>query len=268
MRDDQMQDMEWSEGEQLVRKKRFRIVMTNTALKIYGCVTMLFYLLAMSVIQNGIIHVNDYTGEELSNLLAENSDMMFVSGWAVAFQLIGGLAVPVFAFLLVEGFQHTSSFRKYLITMLAFAVISEVPYDFAMNNRMVDWGSQNLLFTLCICLAMLYGLRAFDQGTGITHRVVQVCIVVAALFWCNLVRGAFGLCMVLLVAGYYLLRHRNGWRLFYGIVVSLLYVTGPLSIYALYSYTGDRGWNGNKYIFYILYPVTLLACGLLARAIM
>lgn len=268
MEDYQVQEVEWDEEQPVKKKRRFSIAMTNTALKIYGCVTMLFYLVAMSVIQNGMIHVNDYTAEELSNLLAENPDVMFLSGWASVFQLIGGLAVPVFAFLLVEGFQHTRSFRTYLITMLIFAVVSEVPYDLAMNNVLLDWSSQNLLVTLSICLVMLYGLRLFDQGKGILRWVIQILIVLAAIFWCSLVRGAFGLCMVLLVAGYYLLREHKGGRLLYGIVVSLMYVTGPLSIYALYSYNGDRGWNKNKYIFYALYPITLLACGLIARAMM
>lgn len=246
------------------KKRRRTIPVTGTKLKIYGCITMMFYTIALSVVQNGLIHVNDYSQEELSQLLKNDSNMMLLSGWASVLQILSGLAVPVFAFLLVEGFLNTSNFSKYLLTMLVFAIISEVPYDFAMNNTLWTFSSQNPLFTLSICLIMLYGLRAFDRGKGFTHRMVQLVIILAAVLWSSMLRCAFGLCMILLVAIYYMLRDHKGMRLLLGSFISVMYVTGPLSVYALYSYNGQRGWNKNKYIFYAFYPLHLLFFGLIA----
>ena len=44
-------------------------------------------------------------------------------------ELLGGLSVPLFAFLLVEGFRNTSDYRRYLLTMVGFALAEgcEVP---------------------------------------------------------------------------------------------------------------------------------------------
>lgn len=246
------------------RRRRLHLPMTGTNLKIYGCITMLFYTLSMSVIQNGIIQVSQY-GTGLAQALKDDPNLMVISGWASAFQLIGGLAVPVFAFLLVEGFLHTSSFRRYLLTMLGFAVISEVPYDLAMNDTLWTMTSQNALFTYAICLVMLYGLRLFVGKKGARYRLIQVIMILAAILWSSFFRCNFGLCTILLVAVYYLFYDMKGVRVLIGCGVSSMYVTGPLSGYALWNYTGERGRNKNKYVFYVLYPLHLLVLGLIAH---
>ena len=246
-------------------RKRLAIPMTGTNLKIYGCITMVFYTLSMSVIQNGLIRVNDYSAQELSDLLANDADMMLLSGWASVFQLIGGLAVPVFAFLLVEGFIHTSSYRRYLLSVLGFAVLSEVPYDLAMYDSLWDMSGQNALFTLAICLIMLYALQMFVDRKGVLYWIVQGVIVLAAVLWCSLLRTGFGLCTVLVTAIFYLLYEKNGLRIVLGSLVSIMYVTGPLSGYALWSYNGERGGKRNKYLFYAFYPAHLLVLGIAAR---
>lgn len=256
------------EEERRQRKPlRRSIELTGTKLKLYGCITMLFYTIGVSIVQNGMIQINQYDNVTFSKMLSENPDMMLLSGWASVLQLIGGLAVPVFAFLLVEGFVHTSSFWRYLLTMLGFAVLSEIPYDLAMNDTLWDLSSQNALFSLSICLVMLYGLRLLQERGGKLSKVLMVMVVIAALLWSSLFRCNFGLCLILLCAVYYLLYDRKGIRILMGCAVSTMYVTGPLSGYALWSYNGERGWNKNKYVFYAFYPLHLLILGIIARVV-
>ena len=248
-------------------RRRIHLEMTGTNLKIYACVTMVFYTLSMSVVQNGLIRIGQYDTAGLSEAMASDPDLMMLSGWASVFQLIGGLAVPVFAFLLVEGFVHTASYRRYLLTMLGFALVSEVPYDLAMSGALWDLSGQNALFTLVICLIMLYALRLFVGKKGVTYRLAQGIVILAAILWCSILRTGFGLCTVLLTAIYYLAYDQKSVRVLLGCAVSVMYVTGPLSGYALWNYTGERGWNRNKYMFYVFYPLHLLVLGLLAHAL-
>lgn len=251
--------------DQMRKQKRLHLPVTSTNLKIYGCVTMLFYSISMTVVQRGLLGMDHLTTEMLSQLMKDDPNVMILSGWASVLQLLGGLAVPVFAFQLVEGFLHTGSCKRYLIRMLAFAVISEVPYDFAMSGKLWDFSSQNTLFTLVVCLVMLYGLRLFSQKKGTMPRIVQLLIVLAAVFWSSLIKSNFGLCMVLLSAVYYLFYEKKGTRLMLGCAISLLYVTGPISTYVLWQYNGNLGKaeGKSKYIFYWLYPAHLLVLGVI-----
>lgn len=256
-----------NQSDRKKKKRRFHIEMSGVNLKVYGLITMMCYTFGMSVIQNGAIHVNQYHGDELAQALSANPDLMILSTWASLFQLIGGLAVPVFAFLLVEGFLHTASFGRYLLTMLGFAAVSEVPYDLAMSDTLLDMSSQNALFALAICLIMLYGLRMFAGRKGIARRLAQLMIVLAAVFWVSVLRCNFGLCLVLLTAVYYLLYDHKGLRILAGCVVSVMYITAPFSGYALYSYNGERGLVKCKYLFYALYPLHLLIFGVAAHVL-
>lgn len=243
------------------RRKLPHVEVTAATLKWYGCATMFFYSLSMTVVQNGLLHVNQFSNTQLREMWAANPDLMVLSSWAAMFQLLGGLAIPVFAFLLVEGFLHTRNFKVYLIRMVGFALLSEIPFDLAMSGRIFDWDSQNLLFTLTIGLVMLYGLRLFAAGKG-----VKLLIVLAAVLWSVLMKTQFGLCMVLLIAVYYLLKEHKA-KLWVSGIISLMYVTGPVSNFVLKRYNHQRGEQPNKYLFYILYPLHLLILGTITRCI-
>jgi len=235
------------------------------ALKIFAGVTMLIHSIGIIIVEKGIICLNQYTQQELSQALADDPDLMVIAGVGSVLQLIGGLAVPVFAFLLVEGFRNTSSYCKYLLSMAVFALVTEIPYDFAMNQGLVDWSSQNALVTMCICLLMLYFLKMFAQKSGFIYHVVRVVIVLCALVWVTVLRAEYGLCMVLLVAIFYLFHNKNILKTVLGGAVSLLYVTGPLAFYAIWFYDEKRNDIIPKYVYYIFYPVHLLVLGVIAK---
>ena len=69
---------------------------------------------------------------------------------------IGRLAFPIFAFMLVEGYFHTRSLKKYALRLLLFAVISEIPFNLMYSSSVVYPFHQNVIWTLLIGLGMIH----------------------------------------------------------------------------------------------------------------
>ena len=69
---------------------------------------------------------------------------------------IGRIALPIFIFLMSEGFKYTKNKEKYLLRLIIFAIISEIPYNLADAKRFWFPLEQNILFTLFISLLNLY----------------------------------------------------------------------------------------------------------------
>lgn len=68
---------------------------------------------------------------------------------------VGRIAYPIFAFMLAEGFRHTSNFKKYLLRMFIFAVISEIPFDLMTGGTWLFLTQQNVMFTFIISLLLM-----------------------------------------------------------------------------------------------------------------
>lgn len=67
--------------------------------------------------------------------------------------------------------EHTSNLQRYILTVLAFAAISEVPYDLAMFGQVWNWSEQNSLWTAFIALVMLWLMKNF-RGKGMVPTVL------------------------------------------------------------------------------------------------
>ena len=187
---------------------------------------------------------------------------------------IGRLAFPIYCFLLAEGFRHTRSVGKYLLRLLLFGVISEIPFDFAFRRSWFDWSYQNVYFTLFLgLLAMALWKRATrgDPGTCGVWRILLGLLGIAAAaalaHFCHTDYGKWG---VLTIAAMVLFQDSEWQRdLFSGCMLlgaSALEVVGLLDFALLHFYNGKRG-RQPKYLFYVFYPVHLLVLALLCRVI-
>ena len=93
---------------------------------------------------------------------------------------VGRLAFPIFAFLAVEGYFHTRSFKRYALRMLLFAMLSEVPFDLMYGGTVFYPVHQNVIWTL---LLGLLGIRLMEaaRAKGKRWLYVLTCAAVVVL---------------------------------------------------------------------------------------
>ena len=65
---------------------------------------------------------------------------------------VGRLAFPIFAFMISEGYVHTSDFKKYAKRLLIFGLISEIPFNLMSAGGFFFPFHQNVMFTLLLGL--------------------------------------------------------------------------------------------------------------------
>jgi hypothetical protein len=69
-------------------------------------------------------------------------------------QMIGRLSFPIFAYLIVLGVESTKKPLNYMVTLLVFAIVSQVPYFLAFGIQPVE--RLNILFSLLLSAITIY----------------------------------------------------------------------------------------------------------------
>ncbi|MBQ6875773.1 MAG: hypothetical protein IJN46_06025, partial [Lachnospiraceae bacterium] len=75
---------------------------------------------------------------------------------------IGRIAFPLYCFLLVEGFMHTGNYRRYVLRIGLFALLSEIPFDLALMDSVLEFRSNNVFFTLLAGLLLIWGISRME----------------------------------------------------------------------------------------------------------
>ena len=197
----------------------------------------------------------------------------------------GRVAFPIFAFMAGGGDFHTRSFKKYILRMLLFAVLSEIPFDLMYGGTWFYPVHQNVLWTF---LLSLLGVWLMEQvrKKGKTWMYLLVCVLVVLA---GLVLGT--LCMVdyygvgvLTVFVFYFL-HGRKWWCFLGQLAALYWLNvellgglmypvqlfgmefelcqqglALLALIPIWLYRGRQGYHSKpfQYLCYAFYPVHML----------
>ncbi|MCL2747780.1 MAG: conjugal transfer protein TraX [Oscillospiraceae bacterium] len=193
-----------------------------------------------------------------------------------AMRLVGRLAMPIYCFLIAEGFFHTKHVGKYAGRLLMFAILSEIPFDlFCSGGRMyVNMGSQNVLFTLFLGLLAIWLCDRFALRGWYPLSLLGVlaCAAVA-----QLAQTDYGMYGVLLIFVCYCFRDRPSLRglCIVGVCVlmgaarllespnttwPLVISCGAVAAVPIWLYNGRRGKGGRvmQIAFYAFYPLHLL----------
>lgn len=240
-------------------KSNIKTGISGNGLKLFAMICMLIDHIAASLMIKG-------SGSEDAEIIG--SEPLYV-----LMRLIGRLSFPIFIFLLVEGYSRTRSKLMYFIRLVIFALISEVPFDMAFwvdakDGEFIEFAYQNIFFTLAFGFIIIasadYLLKKMPQKITAGLLIAVVVIIVDVFV---LAMGTdYGLLGVTAIFVAYLLRSNTKKMM---IAVSIILALADLSqlmslltVGLVLSYNGKRG-KGNKWLFYLFYPVHLLILGLI-----
>lgn len=203
---------------------------------------------------------------------------------------VGRMAFPIFAFLIVEGYFHTSDLKKYVVRLVAFAIISEIPFNLVMGSRIFYPIHQNVLWTFLIAIGLIYINEKAKQTGKIWLQIFAGAGSIALAFIIGLVTFVdYNFAGIYMVLVFYFLRGRKWWN-FLGQLILLAYINveilsgyayeiqlfgathylvrqgfALLALIPIWLYRGNQGpYNKTfKYTYYLFYPVHLLVIALI-----
>ena len=181
---------------------------------------------------------------------------------------IGRLAFPIFCFLLVEGFCHTSNVKKYFSGMVLFAIISEIPFDLALTGNLVDFRFQNVFWELAIGILAMIALRYIEKNefTYVLQIVLRLAVIAVFALGAEALQFDYGMYGIISIVALYVFRYNKLLQLLVGAVSFCWEQVAPLAFLLIALYNGKRG-RKIKYAFYIFYPAHLLLLYIIARVI-
>jgi hypothetical protein len=180
--------------------------------------------------------------------------------WSVyiVMRRIGRTAFPIFCFLLVEGFFNTKNHAKYAMRLFSFALISQLPFQYAFQGLMNDGLNLNVFFTLFIGLILIWGMTKIKERWPNYYLFMPGWLLSCAIagFLAYRLDTDYDYRGILLIVILYLFRKTRLISLIAG-YLSFLWEAYCLPGFILaWFYNGKRGLK-TKLLFYMVYPAHL-----------
>ena len=197
------------------------------------------------------------------NLASNNGTLTKVSN---LFDIIGRIAFPLFCFLLVEGFFKTRSRKKYLLHLLIFGVLSEVPFDLFTTASFFNMNWNNVMFTLALVLMTIWCIDILKEKMKKMPRVLWFFASFLILFIMCIVAMYFSIDYehhaILIGYFFYLFHDVPVFSIPFGYASMYTQPWALLGFGMTLTYNGQRG-KQHKMVSYWFYPVHLLILGML-----
>lgn len=203
---------------------------------------------------------------------------------------IGRIAFPIFAFLLVEGYFHTKSLKKYVSRLFVFAIISEIPFNLVMGSGLFYPIHQNVLWSFLISIGLIHINERVKKTEKLWLRILVGCVSVILGFILGLITMVdYYHAGILTVLVFYFFRQKKWWS-YIGQLLCLWYINRELlggygyevqlwgntyfitrqslallALVPIWLYRGRKGYHSKafQYACYAFYPLHLLILGII-----
>ena len=242
--------------EQKLEINRFKIF-SSSALK----------LIAIAAMLSG--HITKFYFYHFTRTMATwpTATLFTIAGRPISFYMLllmfGRFAFPLFAFMLVIGFEKTRNRKKYGLRLFFLALISEIPFDLMVSHSLWDPGHNNVIFTLLMGYLAMCSLEYFKQ-----NKIVSFLIVVGLYLLSRHFNADYRTAGYLFILVLYGLRKEKILQCLIPSAFLPMKFMVFLSLVLTCFYNGQRGFLKSpfwKYFFDLFYPIHMLIIYLLAR---
>ena len=196
---------------------------------------------------------------------------------------VGRMAMPIFAFLVAEGYVHTGNLKKYKMRLFLFGILSEIPFNLMAGGRCIFPFHQNIMFTLLIGLLVIERIDAIRKNKAPKEICKNGFIIVGLCILSVITFVDYNITGVLTVVLFYVLRRvpfAPVWQLVGMVLINIVLQKGmyiPITIgsvtfefitqgFAVFSllfiwfYNGKKGCSKKwvQYFAYVFYPLHML----------
>ena len=182
------------------------------------------------------------------------------------FDIIGRIAFPLFCFMLVEGYFKTRNRKKYLLNLLLFGVISEVPFDMFTTASFFNMNWNNVMFTLALVLVTVWIIDTLKEKMQKRSKALWYLVSILIVLVMCIVSMSLSLDYehhaILIGYYFYLFDDMPVFAIPFGYASMFKEPWALLGFGLTLTYNGERG-KQHKMLYYWFYPVHLLILGLL-----
>lgn len=205
-----------------------------------------------------------------ATMLADHIGCIFLQGnvqkaITLGFRGIGRLSFVIFSYLVVQGFFETGDYKKYVIRMFFYALLSEIPYDAAFGDGIFDFRMQNVLFTYLLGLFLLKLFQKYETNPFLSFGLFALFCLAA-----RLLNTDYAVLGMLLVTVFYFGRYNKTVMWLFAVCALLL--QGGLQMFGAFAIPLCMLYDKEKKqkiyfgrFFYRFYPVHLLVLAIIAN---
>lgn len=154
--------------------------MSALMLRLIACVTML------------IDHIGYLTGNQVC-------------------RIVGRIAFPIFAFLICNGFRHTSNRGRYALRLGIFALISQVPFSLFCYG-VIRFSHWNVLFTLLLSLLCIWAADELRQRPRFRWTALLPTIFVCGMYFFGVISSDYSERGILTALVFYFFDGKKWWH--------------------------------------------------------
>lgn len=204
--------------------------------------------------------------DHFSLLLLDDGTPLYIIG-----RSIGRLAAPIFFWAITEGAVHTRNIWKYFRNIVVFGIIIQLVYTLSLGHISISdiifQVDKNIFITLAMGLLVVIAFKKNKGPIFLNYlAAISVCVLGELL---NVDYGWYGIAMII---AFYIFKDKkmmlstsiillNILRFGYlldkvDILHNSIQFISILSLPLIFAYNDKRG-SGNKYFFYLFYPIHL-----------